>query len=339
MVIVSGSRIMSQKAYDPPTLPPKALILNDLRALEIFVAVVETQGVTKAARRLGLTPSTVSKKLGELEASTGSRLLSRSTRKMSVTDSGVLLYEHSLRIIEEVESAEAAISQEGSSPSGKLKVAAPAVFGVMHVAPHISGFLKSYPNIRLELDLSAQVTDLVKDGTDIAVRIVSSQGMEANMQVIARNIRVLCAAPSYLEARGIPRCRSDLPNHNCLVTNRGMALDHWPLISNGETQRHRLSGSLTSDNSAVLRQIALDGLGIALLGLSVVAGDLKEGRLLEVLPGTVVQESSIVAATAHRRFIPKRVQLFIDHLKSAIGNPPTWELFWPGQTIPGTQSC
>jgi DNA-binding transcriptional LysR family regulator len=166
---------------------------------------------------------------------------------------------------------------------------------------------------------------MVKSGTDVAVRTVSSQAMEAGMRVLCRNLRLLCAAPSYLEAHGAPRVPDDLVRHNCLVTNRGMALDHWPLISNGSIQRPRLAGPLTSDSSAVLRQATLDGLGIALLGLAVIADDLKEGRLVEVLPESVVQESFIVAATAHRRFVPKRVKVFIDYLKAAIGDPPSWE--------------
>jgi DNA-binding transcriptional LysR family regulator len=303
----------------------KALVLNDLKALEIFASVVETQSVTKAAHRLGVTPSTVSKKLTELEACTGSRLLSRSTRRMSVTESGVLLYEHSIKILEEIEAAELAISGESTSPSGKVKVAAPAVFGVEHVAPHVASFLKKFPDIRLELDLSPQVTDMVESGTDAAVRIVSSHAMEANMRVICRNLRVLCAAPSYLAERGTPTRPDDLVKHRCLVTNRGMALDHWPLVLDGSIQRPRLSGPLTSDSSAVLRRATIDGLGISLLGLSLIADDLKQGRLCEVLPEAVVQESFIVAATAHRRFVPKRVMVFIEHLKAAIGETPTWE--------------
>ncbi len=305
--------------------PSKALILNDLKALEIFVSVVETQSVTKAAHRLSLTPSTVSKKLGELEARTGSRLLNRSTRKMSITDSGALLYEHSIKILEEIESAEIAISGETTAASGKLKVAAPAVFGVAHVAPHVGGFLQAYPDIHLELDLSPQVTDMVKDGTDVAVRIISSHAMEAGMYMLCRNLRVLCAAPDYLKKRGAPLDPAELVNHSCLVTNRGMALDHWPLLLNGVIQRPRLSGPLTSDSSAVLRQAALEGLGIALLGLHLVADDLRQGRLCEVLREVVPQESFIVAATAHRRFVSKRVQVFIDYLKGAIGDPPSWE--------------
>lgn len=303
----------------------RAVSLNDLRALQIFVAVVETQSVTKAALRLGITPSTVSKKLKELEAQTGSRLLSRSTRKMSVTESGMLLYEHSIRIVEEILSAEAAISGAGTSVSGKLKVVAPAVFGAVHVAPHVASFLRAFPDIQLELDLSTQVTDMVREGTDVAVRIVSSNAVEANMRVISRNLRVLCAAPAYLAEYGTPMDAGDLANHRCLMTNRGVALDHWPLLLNGSIQRTRLSGPLTSDNAAVIRQATLDGLGVALLGLSLVADDLAAGRLRNLLPESVVQESLIVAATAHRKLVPRRVTAFIEHLVTAIGDPPLWE--------------
>jgi len=323
--IFSGMRIMGRRRQTRTPPAGKLLVLNDLKALEIFVSVVETQSVTKAATRLGITPSTVSKKLKELEDRTGSRLLSRSTRKMSVTQSGVLLYQHSVKIIDEIESAEVALSGTAQLPSGKVKVAAPAVFGVAHVARHMASFLRKFPNIRLELDLSPRVTDMVEDGTDVAVRIVSSAAMEANMQVLCRNLRVLCAAPSYLADRGTPRYPDDLVQHSCLVTARGSALDHWPLMQDGTVRRPRLAGPLTSDSSAVLRQATLDGLGISLLGLSLVADDLKQGRLREVMTDAVVQESFIVAATVHRKFVPKRVQVFIEHLMIAIGDPPTWE--------------
>jgi DNA-binding transcriptional LysR family regulator len=239
---------MTKKPGRSAALQFRMLILNDLKALEIFNSVVEAQSVTKAAHRLGITSSTVSKKLGELEARMDCRLLNRSTRGMSMTESGALLYEHSMKIISEVEAAEAAIFGESSTPSGKIKIAAPSVFGAMHVAPHVAGFLKSFPKISVELDLSAKLTDMVEDGTDVAVRIISSNAIEANMRKLARNLRLLCAAPSYLRDHGTPDTPGDLAQHSCLMTNRGMALDHWPLVENGEVSRPRLTGPLTSDS-------------------------------------------------------------------------------------------
>ncbi|KKC23924.1 LysR family transcriptional regulator [Sphingomonas sp. SRS2] len=300
-------------------------VLSDLKALEIFVAIVETQSITNAARRLGITPSTVSKKLAELEGRTESQLVNRSTRRMAVTLTGKLLYDHGVKIIEQIETAERDIWQETHSPHGKLTVAASAEFGKLQIAPHLAEFLQQNPGIELAFDLSPRFTDVIEQGTDLAIQIKSPAKLTPEMIIIARDRQVFCASPAYIERYGAPATASELVARTCLLPTSHGPPSHWPALIEGKKSHIAISGPLTSNSSTVLRTAALDGLGIAMLGLSHVAPELKNGHLIEILPGSLFDEAIIVAIVSNRNFIPRRVRLFIDFLKDVIGDPPKWE--------------
>ena len=299
--------------------------LADLKAVEVFVSVIETQSLTKAARRLGIGVSTVSKKLSELEARAEARLLNRTTRKLYVTEMGKRLYERCLKITDEIEKAETELWEQSRAPNGRLRIAAPVVLGRTQIAPLLTPFLRRYPDIRVELALSPRTADLIEEGIDVAIRLVRSDQVEHGMQRICPNRRVFCASPGYLREHGEPAHPDALSGHACLVALTNEAFDRWPYVRGRSVGSVRVSGPLVSDNVDVLRQAAIDGLGVAYLGLSLVAPDLQAGRLRQVLNGHAVQDSLIVALVPHVDFVPQRAAVFIAFLRERFGNTAPWE--------------
>ena len=300
-------------------------LLADLKAIEVFVSVIETQSLTKAARRLGIGVSTVSKKLSELEARAETRLLNRTTRNLYVTEMGKRLYERCLKITDEIEKAETELWEQSRAPSGRLRIAAPVVLGRTQIAPLLTPFLRLYPEIQVELALSPRTADLIEEGIDVAIRLVRADQVEHGMQRICPNRRVFCASPSYLQKHGAPGDPTALPGHACLIARTNDTFNRWPYIKGRTVGSMRVSGPLVSDNVDVLRQAAIDGLGIAYLGLSLVAADLRAGRLQQVLEGYAVQDSLIVALLPHVDFVPQRAKVFIAFLRERFGETPSWE--------------
>ena len=311
----------------PEHRPQRARLspLADLKAVEVFVSVIETQSLTKAARRLGIGVSTVSKKLSELEARAEARLLNRTTRKLYVTEMGKRLYERCLKITDEIEKAETELWEQSRAPSGRLRIAAPVVLGRTQIAPLLTPFLRRYPEIQIELALSPRTADLIEEGIDVAIRLVRADQIEHGMQRICPNQRVFCAAPGYLQECGEPTDPGTLSEHACLIARTNDTFDNWPYARGRSVGSVRVSGPLVSDNVDVIRQAAIDGLGIAYLGLSLVAPDLQAGRLQQVLKGHAVQDSLIVALLPHVDFVPLRAAAFIDFLRERFGKTPPWE--------------
>ena len=312
-------------AHDSRPQRARLSLLADLKAIEVFVSVIETQSLTKAARRLGIGVSTVSKKLSELEARAETRLLNRTTRNLYVTEMGKRLYERCLKITDEIEKAETELWEQSRSPSGRLRIAAPVVLGRTQIAPLLTPFLRRYPEIHAELALSPRTADLIEEGIDVAIRLVRADRVEHGMQQICPNRRVFCASPDYLQEHGEPGDPGALSEHACLIARTDDTFDRWPYIKGRNVGSMRVSGPLISDNVDVLRQAALDGLGIAYLGLSLVAPDIRAGRLRQVLDDYVVQDSLIVALLPHVDFIPQRVNVFIAFLRERFGKTPSWE--------------
>lgn len=300
-------------------------ILSDLKAVEIFVAVVETRSITHAAIRLGLAASTISKKIGEIERRAGVTLLARTTRHVTITEAGLKLYEHCLRIVEEIERVEGDLASEQQSLRGRLVVSAPLVFGTKHMAPILPEFMRSYPETKIKLLTSARKLNMAEEGIDCSIRLIKKQEVEKNMRVLAPNRRVFCAAQSYLDANGTPEHPEEFVRHACLTASVNELSDHWQFQERSRVQQVRVSGPLSSDNADVLRNAATEGLGIVHLGTFVVGDDLRNGRLREILKGFAIQDTLFVAVIPNQGFVPRRIRVFIDYLAAKFGDPPPWD--------------
>ncbi|OAP38197.1 LysR family transcriptional regulator [Sinorhizobium glycinis] len=293
-------------------------------AMAVFLAVVEEGDFSAAARRLRMTPSAVSKIIGRLETRLGVRLLQRSTRSISLTAEGHSYAESARRILSDLDEAELAI-QPGAEPRGRLRVSLPSAFGHRLIVPMLPDFIGRYPAIELELDFSDAIVDLVNGDADVAVRVAAQSDSTLVTRRLAPNRRVICAAPSYLERRGIPKTPEDLEKHVCLgITARGR-LNIWEFDEGGRRRAMRIRSSVEANSTEALRRLALAGIGIVRLSEILVGPDISEGRLKPVLTDCNHAEAEPISVVyPHRRFLSPRVRVFVDFLVEQFAHPP-WE--------------
>lgn len=296
--------------------------LNDLL---IFTRVAKEGGMAAAGRDLGLSGAVVSKRIQRLENHVGVRLIHRSTRTLSLTDEGALYHDYCVRILAELEEAETLLGQ-GSQPSGTLRVTVPAAFGRLHIAPLVPEFLNRYPNIRLSLHLSDQHVDLIDEGYDLAVRIGELRDSNLVVSPLGVDKRVLVASSGYLARHGEPTCPEELRAHNALLFANPTPMDAWHFIDpQGKKHDVRVRGNFETNNCDALREAILAGLGIALRPVWDVWQDLRQGKMVALLPGYTQPSFPIQALYPSRRHLPQKVRLFIDMLRERFGDTPYWE--------------
>ena len=298
---------------------------EDLTTLRIFTRVVELESFSEVARRMGVTPATVSKHIGALEARLRARLVNRTTRRLFITEAGQRLYERCLRVLQELEQAEAELSEMQSEPSGLLRVTAPLMIGARQISPRLPEFMQRYPKVSVDLNLSIRKVDLFQEHIDIAVRVAETIDPGLVAFRLAPYDRVFCASPGYLREHGTPRTPDDLARHNCLVS-RGATLNaSWPVRKDGKVAQVRVTGNLVADNGEVIRDAVLAGMGVCMTARWLVAEDLRAGRLVEVLPEYAVQNRAVFAVLAQRGAMTPKLRCFIDFLKECLGDAPPAE--------------
>jgi len=288
---------------------------EDLTTLRIFARVVELESFSEVARRMGVTPATVSKHIGALEGRLRARLVNRTTRRLFVTEAGRRLYERCLRVLQELEQAEAELSEMQSEPSGMLRVTAPMMLGGRRISPRLPGFMKRYPKLSIDLNLSIQKQDLYQEHLDIAVRVAEAIDPGLVAVRLAPYDRVFCASPDYLRARGVPRTPEDLAGHNCLVSRGATLNSSWPMRKDDRVVQMRVSGNLVADNGEVIRDATLDGLGLCMTARWLVDDDIQAGRLVEVLAPYAVQNRAVYAVLAQRGAMTPKLRCFVDFLR------------------------
>lgn len=288
--------------------------MDRLTAMEIFTNVVEFEGFSAAAGRLGISRASVSKQVIQLEESLGARLLNRTTRRVSVTEVGEAYYERCKRVLAEVEEADLLVEQLHSEPRGILKVSAPMSFGVAHVGPAVADFLSEYRDLGISLSLNDRFTDLIEEGFDVAIRISQS----ADTSLVARRIcgvrSVMTATPDYLARAGTPTTPDDLTRHQCLSYIYLSSGLEWPIFGADGAASVKVSGPLKANNGEVLVQAARQGLGIASLPYFLVRDEIDKGNLVTVLDGYRLPDLSVFAVSPQNRFPARKVQAFVSFL-------------------------
>lgn len=294
----------------------------DLLALKSFVAVVDAGSFSKAATQLDASTAAVSRRISGLEESLGIQLFRRTTRRIDLTEAGHQFYNDVVNIFLLLGEAEERITQGRERVSGLMKVAAPMSFGIQELSPLIPRFLKRHSDLRIQLLLEDRHTDLIGEGIDVAVRI----GKLSDSTLIARHIssvpRVFCAAPAYLAAHGEPQTPADLAHHHCLQYSQRGSREDWNSLFGIPNEAFEINGSLTANNADVLKEAAVQGLGIALLPLFVVRDAIADGRLRSVLKDYSPPAFGLYAVRPSSRLIPARVRHFIDFLAEAFGSDP-----------------
>jgi DNA-binding transcriptional LysR family regulator len=289
--------------------------------LKAFCTVAATGGFSPAARRLGLVTSSVARLVDALEGRLGAVLLNRSTRSVTLTDAGRTYYEEALRILERLDAADEAAAD---GAAGVLRVAAPVTFSTLYVAPILPALRARHPRLTLDLRLDDAPANLVDEAIDVAIRIGS---LDPQSNLVARKLaahdRVLCASPAYLAAHGTPETPIALAAHDCLQFAFGEGRRTWRLqAGDADAEDVEVRGVVHANNSEVLRQAALGGLGVAMLARWLVQRDLRAGTLVQVLPGYRVNPGAMdvglyalyPASRRNSTKIRAFVDLLADHL-------------------------
>jgi len=297
--------------------------LNDIAA---FASVVKHGSYTTAAKQLGLTRSAVGKSVVRLEQRLQVRLLNRTTRSLSLTDDGRVLYETCVTILDELEGVERALAQRSGTPQGRLRISLPVALGRLHVMPVIVAFMNKWEAVTVEASLSDRVVDLIDERFDLAIRIgVPKDDSQLLTRTVAHQQMITCAAPEYLLRHGQPVSTNDLNAFRCLhFVSEGRVLP-WNFGHAGKTFSLINEGALNLDNAEAIRVAALAGLGIAKLPSYIVAEDLRTGHLQPVLSEFSEPPEPIRVVYPSKRHMSPKVRCFIDELISH-WHPAPWEL-------------
>jgi len=294
--------------------------MDRLAALEAFARVAETGSFSAAARALNLSKSLISRQVSALEAELGARLISRTTRSLTLTEAGRGYYEQVTRILAQMEEADLSVSQLQATPRGKLRVNAPMSFSLLRLAPALPDFLALYPEIDVDLVMNDRRVDLMEEGFDLAIRI----GRLTDSSLVARKLspvqRLIVASPAYLAERGTPEVPADLRRHDCLCYSNADTIDEWRFCeADGRPVTIEVKGRVRANNGDLLRIAALRGLGFVDLPNFLVAGDIESGALVPVLQDYVKQDGGVYAVYPHARYLPPKIRVFIDFLAERWG--------------------
>ncbi|HJV07934.1 MAG TPA: LysR family transcriptional regulator [Chromobacteriaceae bacterium] len=298
--------------------------MDILKQLETFVSVVNLGSLSAAARQENVVPAIIGRRLDSLEHRLGVKLLVRTTRRIALTQEGSAFYEDCQRILLDLREAESAVASGSARARGHLRLSAPAGFGRRHVAPHVASFQRLYPDIRVTLDLSDRLVDLARDRIDCAIRISDLEDSSLVAVRLAENRRVVVASPAYLAQHGMPKTPADLDQHDCLSLGESQSRG-WTFKMDGQLVNLKVRGTLECNDGAVLHDWALQGLGLAWRSLWEVKDDLTQGRLVTVLDRYSSPDYPVYAVVAQRKYLPSRVRLFIEHLRSVYTSTGYWE--------------
>lgn len=284
-----------------------------LESIRIFMRSADTGSFSAAGRDLRLSPSVISYRIQNLEKHLGCLLLTRTTRRMSLTEAGRIFYDRCLDITAAVERAEKCVEAAGATPRGTLKVTAPLGLGRRVIAPLIPRFRERHQEADVHLRLSDHLLDLVQEAVDVAVRLSQMRDSSFTLRKVAGVERVLCAAPSYLERSPPLDEPADLLRHDCLLLRfPGSEQFRWTLTDRGKTLTLPVSGHIDVDDGETLTNWALAGEGIALKPLFEVASHIASGQLVTVLPKTPPLSATLGILYPSRKMLSARGKMFVD---------------------------
>jgi DNA-binding transcriptional LysR family regulator len=293
--------------------------------LGFFSVLASSGSLSAAARELGLTAAAVSKRLTQMEARAGVALVNRTTRRMMLTPEGELYLEHARRILDEIDSLAELLGSAKKKPQGLLRVNSTLGFGRSHVAPVVSRFVARFPEVSVQLQLSVTPPPLTDDTFDVCIRFGEPPDTRVVARRLAPNRRLLCAAPSYLAARGVPLTAHDLSRHNCIGIRQGdEAYGVWRLSSGRgaprKTEAVRINGTLTTNDGEIAVKWALEGHGILMRAEWDISEYLQDGRLVQILPDHETPNADIFAVYSQRHQMSNRIRAFVDFIALELGN-------------------
>lgn len=294
----------------------------DYNEMAIFAKVVDAGSYTRAADKLGLPKSTVSRKISQLEERLGVRLLHRTTRAIKPTEMGKAYYNHCSQMVAEAEEAQRSIHQLQAEPSGLLRITAPVAFGSNFLVETVHSFLAAYPQVRVDVILDNKVLDLVEDEIDVAFRI----GPMSDSSLVARNLGtirlIMCASPDYVKKHGAPRTITELSKHNCIMHNN----ISWVLQGPHGRVDAEVDGRILVNDMDMTKRMLINGYGVGLLPITMACDEIGRGQLVQVLPEYHFPDRDIYLVYHSRRQLPTKVVAFIDFVMERCKPIAPWEM-------------
>ena len=293
--------------------------MDRLASMRAYCTVVELGSFTRAAERLGMANSMVTRHVSSLEDCLGVRLLNRTTRKLSRTEAGQAYYERARELLAELDELNASLGERSDGPRGVVRMTAPTSFGIQYLGGAVASFVARYPDVRIDLGLSDRVVDVVDEGWDMAIRIARLVDSSLVASRLSQTRLAACAAPGYLQANGTPVHLAQLAEHRCLSYTYASGGDSWTATgAGGEAASVRIPWTVRANNGDLLRTAAIEGVGVVLLPTFIVASDLAAGRLVEVLGEHRFGTLGIHAVYPHRRHLSHKVRALVDHLREVL---------------------
>ena len=299
--------------------------MDKYAAMQAFTAVVEANSFVRAAERLQMSTTALSRRVAELESQLGIRLLQRTTRKLALTEAGRQYYERALLLLADLADVEASLSGDAQAARGVLKLNVPLSFGIRHLGPLIPRYRQQQPEVSIDLTLNDRVVDLVEEGYDLAIRISRQLAPNQVARRLAPVRLVLCASPQYLARFGTPQTLQELARHQCLAysyTDRGLA---WEFDGPQGRETVKVSGFLKANNGDVLRMAAVAGMGIILQPAFLMNDELCTGQLVPLLQSYRAPDLAVYAVYPSHRHLTAKVRTFVDFLAAEWGDSPPWD--------------
>ncbi|OZG72319.1 hypothetical protein BTA51_16425 [Hahella sp. CCB-MM4] len=297
--------------------------MRDLNDILVFVNVIEAGSFSAAAERLGLPKSNISRKVSRLENELGIRLIERTTRTLHLTEAGRMYFDHAVRIKDELDYAEASISQMKGTPRGLIRVAASVTVGQQIIKPELSGFMRKYPDIRIDLELSNRRVDIVSEGIDLAIRVGELKDSSLVAKYLGTARLLLYASPEYLAGHAAVETPGNLLDHSCLHMSAVGSKAIWRLNSGSQQEIIEIEPILSVEDFDAIADAALGGLGVALLPHYIGDSLVTKGLLKPVLPGWEMESKRFYAVyPSHRGATPKLrvfLEYFYERIKTRLG--------------------
>lgn len=299
--------------------------MDKLAAITLFTKVVETGSFSEAGRQSGISPSSVSRRIDELERWVGATLFHRTTRKLNLTDAGRSFHGRTRAILLDLEEARTLAGQRQDRPSGLVRMTVPEGME-HHLSPALSDFQADWPEVSFVLDFSARITDLVGEGFDLALRVGGMEDSTLKARWMAAAPRYLCASQAYLDREGTPERPEDLEAHNCLVYRATPGHNLWRFKSGNRRIDVRASGNIAANSGVALVNAARDGRGIILSPGWLVGAALASGDLVAILPEVEPDPARLPVYAVHpyQRFVPPKVKVLVDFLARRFGDTYDW---------------
>lgn len=293
--------------------------MSHLLNIRTFLRVAELENFSETARQLGISKSVVTRRIRELETSLGTPLLVRTTRRVRLTESGALYRQHVAGLVEELDALETSLADSQLQLRGLMRISAPTAFGIHILRPVLVEFFRQHPELTLELVLNDQPVNPAEEGYDIAITDRSAISGQFQEEPLFRFDLVCCAAPAYLEARGTPQEPAELREHDCIQYLYNDSGHDWRFSRGEEGFRVLVHPRIATNSGAVMRDGTLAGEGISILPYFLVREQLREGRLVEVLPGFELPQLLMKAVLPRRRETVRRTRQLIEYLRQELG--------------------